>query len=192
MNGNRDLFWQLVEPEHRQAQAYCRKLTGNTQDGEDVYHDALIAALRGFGRLRSRQSFRPWLYRIIINTYRNRIRSPWWRRLVPLGGDETGRLAGDNPGPRLAARRRLEIAFAAVSPEEKALVVLSDLDGWKLADLAEMTNRTEAAVKMRLSRARRRMREAVVKHLSGNSSTVISNAKLVEDTVCVVTKPAKE
>ena len=52
-------------------------------DGDDLYQDALVSALGAFEQLRDQASFRPWLYRIIVNQFRNRMRSSWFRRRQP-------------------------------------------------------------------------------------------------------------
>ena len=82
MDEDRDLFWRLVEPEHPKARAYCRKLMGDRDNGDDLYHDALVAARPHIAELRNRRAFRPWLYRIIINTFRKRVTRPWWKRRI--------------------------------------------------------------------------------------------------------------
>jgi DNA-directed RNA polymerase specialized sigma24 family protein len=57
---NRDLFWTFLEAEHAKAEAFCRKLAGNREDGDDLYQDALLAAMRKFRTLRDPKAFRPW------------------------------------------------------------------------------------------------------------------------------------
>ena len=74
------LFWKLLKPEHPRAEAFSRRLMGNREDGDDLYQDALLVALRRFETLRAEKSFRPWLYQILISTFKNRLRSPWWKR----------------------------------------------------------------------------------------------------------------
>lgn len=191
MNRHRDLFWEQLEPEHRRARAYCRKLAGNRDDGDDLYQDALVCALSGFARLRDPGSFRPWLYRIIINTFRNRIKQPWWRRAVPLGKAVAESAVGDNPGPRRVARRRLEVAFGAISPEDRALVTLFELEGWTAEEIAEITGKAAGTVRVRIKRARDRMRRELIRHFERNGSRKIE-LSIREDKVCVVQKPAKE
>jgi RNA polymerase sigma-70 factor (ECF subfamily) len=192
MDRNRDLFWKLVEPEHHRARAYCRKLTGDRDNGDDLYQDALVCALTGFNRLRRIEAFRPWLYRIIINNFRNRIKQPWWRRVGSLTPQIEETLAGDNPLPRQAARKRLEIAFRAVSPEERALVTLFELEGWAIKEIAELTGQSSVNVRVRLSRARGRMRRALTRYMQRSGSEKSANPLASKDKVCVVQKPAED
>jgi RNA polymerase sigma factor (sigma-70 family) len=186
---NRDLFWKLAEPEHLRARAFCRKLTSHREDGDDLFQDALVAALRKFDSLRDREAFRPWLYRIIVNTFHNRIRRPWWKRPAPLTDEVEGRLAGDDPTSLHAARRTLARAFRGVSAEDRALVTLFELEGWTVAELAGLYGRSEAAVKMRLSRTRRKMRETLAKAASRARRETGTETKTSEGDICVAAKP---
>ncbi|MEE9443801.1 MAG: RNA polymerase sigma factor [candidate division Zixibacteria bacterium] len=192
MNRHRDLFWKLVEPEHVKARAFCRKLTNNRDDGDDLYQDSLVKALTQFERLESTDSFRPWLYRIIVNSFRNRVKSPWWKKVLPSTPDFLESVSGEDPTSLYTARRRLEIAFRAVEPVDRALITLFEMQGWTIAELAEMKGLSQSAVKMRLSRCRRKMRQALMKHLKMTGSSRNENIKFQEDKVCVVTKPVNE
>ena len=87
MDVKSDEFWRLVEPEHLKARAFCRKLAGNREDGDDLYQESLVRALSGFNGLRKSSSFRPWLYRIIINTFKSIKRSFFWDRFNPIDED---------------------------------------------------------------------------------------------------------
>ena len=165
-----DLFWTYLEAEHRKAEAFCRKLAGNREEGDDLYQDALLTAYRRVRTLRDPNAFRPWLYRIMVNTYRNRVQGPWWRRRVALTPELCEAQAGTDPSDAYAARRWLKRAFAALKPEERALVVLFELEGWTIAELARLKRRPTGTIKARLSRARTKMRKAIEEHLPAEST----------------------
>jgi RNA polymerase sigma factor (sigma-70 family) len=57
------------------------------------------------------------------------------------------------------AKRRLDSALSALSIDDRIIVTLAELEGWKISELAELTSKTEGFIKMRLSRARTKMRE---------------------------------
>jgi len=192
MNRNRDLFWQHLEPEHRRARGYCRKLTGSREDGDDLYQDALVCALTGFDRLREIGSFRPWLYRIIINNYKNRIKQPWWKRVLPISQEIAESLPGDDPQGAYAARRRLAVAFRALSPEERAMVTLFELEGWTAEEIGRATGRASGTVRVRVKRARDKMRQALIRYFEQSGCGSEVNLLKSEDKVCVVHKPAKD
>ncbi len=192
MADERALFWKLTEAEHLKARAFCRKLIGNREDGDDLYHDVLVAALLRFPQLRDRSAFRPWLYRIVVNTFKNRVRRPWWKWLTPLSKEIEDRVAGPNPDAGQSARRRLEWAFRAVTPEERTLVTLHELEGWRIVELAELFGKNEAAVKMQLSRARRKMREAIAERIRRPNSVPARPTANSKESVCVAVRPSED
>jgi len=181
-----DLFWKLLEPEHPRAEAFCRRLTGSREDGDDLYQDALLRAMDRFGTLKDLSAFRSWLYRLLVNCYRNRYRSPWWRRRAELTDEALDSRACDDPTDRRTARRWLDRAFAVLAPDERALVTLHELESWSIAELAGLYGRPEGTIKARLSRARRKMRSAVEAYLSTETSTAIMETK---GSICVAPKP---
>ena len=192
MNRNKILFWKLVEPEHLRARAYCRKLMKNREDGDDLYQDSLVSALTRFEGLRETKAFRSWLYRIISNGYISRVRRPWYQRLLPIDDRIEQTVAGENPVPMQAAKRRLEIAFRAVSPDDRALITLFEVQGWSVAELTEMTGKSTGAIKVRLSRARGKMRNALTKYFAQADPDRRIGTINSKDKVCVVTKPIKD
>ena len=154
-------FWNLVEPLHAATGAFCRKLMGDRDEGDDLYQEAIYKALTRFEQLRDPEAFRPWLYRIITNCHRNRVATHWWRRFVRLGrSHESIPIPGDL-AEQVEARRRLEVALKPLSPKDRTLLLLYETEGWSVAELADMTGISIDAVKARLSRARRKTKAAL-------------------------------
>lgn len=191
MHENWDQFWKLIEPVHLKARAYCRKLMNDQEEGDDLYQDALVGALSGFARLRNIETFRTWLYRIIVNEFRNRRRRRRWKRFVPLTVEIEESSGGKNPDAVHAARRALEIAFQAVTADEKALIMLFEIEGWSVLELAELTGHSISNVKVKLHRVRYKMRKALYRHYRKSSAPTIRKEMKSEDKICVVAKPGK-
>ncbi len=182
-------FWDLVEREHQRARAYCIRLTLNPDEGDDLYQDAVMKAFRGFREIRSLESFRPWFYQIINNSYKGRSRDPWWKRTTsgPIEGESVE--PGSDPSAQYDAKRRLEYAFKAINADDRILVTLAELDGWKISEIASLTGKTEGFVKMRLSRARDKMRQRLSSKYSNSA-----NRKRDErsERLCSVIKPEND
>ncbi len=142
---------------------FCRKLMGNRESGDDLFQDALIQAYLNFDKLRDSSAFNAWLYRIIVNAFKSRKRRPLWKKMIPLQGTED--IIHVHPGQEEAYGRKqtLEIALSAISTDQRALVVLHEVEGWPVKDLAQLLNKTEGAIKAGLFRARRKMKSALVK-----------------------------
>ena len=162
-NQQQDRFYGLLEPELPRLQAFCQKLAGDPDTGDDLMQDALYDAWRGFGQLRQATAFKSWLYQIVINRYRTNLRQFKKRTesALHLIGDVV-----DEEGSRLrAARERLNIALVSLSATDRALVTLHELEGWSYSELAAMFGSSEGALRTRLTRCRLRMRETLRRHL---------------------------
>lgn len=167
----RNEFWKLLETQHVRARNYCVRLTGTADEGDDLYQDAILKAHDGYSALRSEESFRPWLYSIINNTYRNRVRHPWWKRVL-LGASDLESLAGtSDPAPVYDARRQLATALAVLSADDRMIVIMSEVEGWKVSELAALFGKSEGLIKMRLSRARRKMRDRLARLVRESAAT---------------------
>ncbi len=82
----------------------------------------------------------------------------------------------ENPSGLFAARRRLDLAMSVLSAEDRWLVVLCELEGWKITEVAKLQSKTECQIKMRLSRARSKMRKKLVAlYGAKNSNNVWEN-----------------
>jgi RNA polymerase sigma-70 factor (ECF subfamily) len=192
MRRNRELFWELLEPEYSGAMMFCRKLTGDRERGDDLFQDALVTALSGFESLRDATAFRPWLYRILVNTFKSKVRRPWWKRRVALTPEIELTLTGVDPVEVHAARRWLGRAFRVLSTDDQALVTLHELEGWQVSELARTFGRSEGSIKTRLFRARRKMKEALISFSEKpNEQKAMrkQQTKLEKDDRCVAAKP---
>lgn len=182
MAKEQDFFWKLLEPEYFGAMMFCRKLIGDRDRGDDLYQDALVIAVTKIGDLRDPLAFRPWLYSIIVSTFKSTIRRPWFKRRKPFTLEIEQGLTTADPVDSMTARRLLRRAFENVSTEDQALVTLHELDGWSVAELAEMYEKSEGAIKARLFRARRRMKKTL---------TSFANRSQIPDAL-VMTKPKRK
>lgn len=161
---------ELVEKYSDMAYALALRLTGNAAEAEDLAEDALVKAVRGLPGFRGDCDAGIWLYRIVMNTWKNRLRSPrlaFWRRLrgfhSPAGQERELDPPDPAPGPEAAAeaaaRRALfEKALAALGPEDRAILTLRELDGRSYAEIAQAVSVPAGTVRSRLSRAREKLR----------------------------------
>ena len=172
----KELFWKLLEPEHRRAEAFCRKLCGSKDDGDDLYQEALLAAFQGIESLREKDAFKSWLYRIIIRRFRNRFRQPWWKRRTTLTNVHAEQNSY-NPKEQFDSRRWLTRALGALKSDERALIVLFEIEGWGTAELSVLLEMPEGTIKAKLSRSRKKMRKEIESFLSmGNTKKRLSEA----------------
>jgi RNA polymerase sigma-70 factor, ECF subfamily len=170
MNMDNEQFWKLLKPVHPRAEAFCRKITGNPDDGDDLYQESLLLALRKFSKLRDHNAFAPWLFRILVNCNRSRYRKSWWRRHVSSISDSIDIAGSADPRGKYDADRWIDRAMQSLSADDRAIVVLHEIEGWTIAELAEIFRKPEGTIKARLCRARRKMRLEIERYLSKQES----------------------
>lgn len=190
MQIDQDRFWKLLEPEYKRGMMFCRKLIGDRDRGDDLFQDSLVIACTKLGDLRDDASFRPWLYSIFVSTFKSTLRRPWWRRRLDLTPEIEAQHLTADPGSEIAARRWLGQAFEAVSADDQALVTLHELEGWPLAELAVLFNKSEGAIKIQIFRARQTIKAALHKQ-SRKAARNIRRSTAVREQ-CAVPKPDTE
>ncbi len=145
-----------------------------------------MKAFRGFAGLKSQELFRPWFYQIINNAFRGRARDTWWKRVFPGPIEGESFEPGSDPSGEYEARRQLEFAFTALNADDRIIVTLAELDGWKISEIAQLTSRSEGNVKMRLARAREKMR----RRLGGQyRKSIATKTDEGSENLCSVNKP---
>lgn len=149
----------------RRLFAVGRRACADPESAKDAVQDALVAAGRHLGDFRGTGSVEGWLVRMVENACRTRRRGrkndPAWNAAF----DETRAPAGDASPEEGAARMELvdalEAALLVLSPTDRAVVLLTELDGWSGPQVARALDLTPEAVRARRMRARRRLREAL-------------------------------
>ena len=158
--------WQrlmvLLEPLHGRALASARRLGRSTAEGDDLYQETVLRAFEKLHTLRDESRFGAWFYATLLSRHRTRYRRSFWRRFLPW--EE----AFPDEGPpgedgRRWERRSIEAgratrALATLAPEQREAVVLFELDGYSIAEIAAMQHASVPAVKSRLSRGREALR----------------------------------
>jgi RNA polymerase sigma-70 factor (TIGR02960 family) len=178
-NGNEDAFRELTDPYRRELQAHIYRIAGSTQDAEDLLQETLLAAWRALPQFEERASVRAWLYRIATNRALDALRAsrrrleeqrmrpfpeptrwnePLW--LEPYPDHLLDEIPDEAPGPeaRYETREAIALAFVAglqhLPVQQRAVLVLRDVLGFRAREVAEMLELSEAAVNSLLLRAR--------------------------------------
>jgi RNA polymerase sigma-70 factor (TIGR02960 family) len=183
--GDEEAFRELTEPHRRELQVHCYRILGSVQDAEDMVQETLLAAWRSLEGFEGRASVRSWLYRIATNRCLNalRARSRRPREVPPMSDapEPTRRTEpvwlepypdvlleespDDSAGPaaRYEAKESIELSFIValqhLPPRQRATLVLADVLGFRTAEVAELLDTGEGAVKGALQRARAALRE---------------------------------
>ena len=175
----REAFQQLAEPHRRELHLHCYRMLGSLDDADDLLQETLLSAWRGLDAFAGRSSVRTWLYRIATTRCLNSIRdsrrrppgapAPPFEPPIPTSRFEApwlqpypdALLEDDDPSARSLAREGIELAFVAalqaLPPRQTAALVLCDVLGFSLAEVAEMLDVAPTTIKGLLQRARAAM-----------------------------------
>ncbi|MBN1163567.1 MAG: sigma-70 family RNA polymerase sigma factor [Candidatus Krumholzibacteriota bacterium] len=176
LEGDRQAFNRLILLHQRMVFSLCSRLMGDYDDANDCAQEVFIKVHRYLKGFRFESSFRTWLYRIAVNTCKNRLNSLEYRmrkkklRIDPPPSAEENPFArelrdrGDSP---LNGLRRKEIgriiqeALNNLAPPQRMVVVLRDIEGRSYEEIVALTGLKPGTVKSKLSRARLALREAL-------------------------------
>ncbi len=164
-SGDRAAFEELVKLTHAATYTLALRLTMNEEDARDVTQESYLRAYKGLKRFRGDAQFTTWLYRITANCAANQLRRRSRHRHEELD-EETGPVMDADHDPAALAdasdlRDRVERAVALLPPRLRAVVVLRDVYDMPHEAIAAELGISESAAKVRLHRARRKLRSEV-------------------------------
>ncbi len=171
--GDPDAFAELFARHRDRLWAVALRTTGDREDAADALQDALISAYRRADSFRGESAVTTWLHRIVVNACLDRLRRRKVRAAEPLPEDleghaSRGSLLGtrdphaseSDPEARALAGERRDRVLAALDTlpaDQKAALVLVDLEGYPVQEAAEILEVPVGTVKSRCSRGRARL-----------------------------------
>jgi len=175
--GNKAAFDKLVLNHKDRIFNLCFRFLGDYQEANDSAQEVFVKAYRSLKRFRFESAFGTWLYRIAVNTCKNKVKSLDYRyaeKMVYLDNpgtvqDAHGLEISDetqSPLAELEKRERMELiqqAIESLPPAQKMVVILRDIQGLPYDDIADITGYGLGTVKSRLSRARLELRRKLMK-----------------------------
>ena len=167
--GNLDAFNELVLTYQHRIYNLAYRILGDPAAAEDATQETFIAAYRKIGSFRG-GSFISWLLRIVANRCYDELRRQKRRPSIPLEeidvGEEEANPAlingGESPeehAERAELARFLQAAITTLPPDQRMVLVLSDVEGLSYAEIAATVGVPVGTVKSRLARARARLRD---------------------------------
>lgn len=164
--GDPDAFGDLVRLTHKEVYSLAVRLVGNPDDAAEVAQEVYLKLLRTIKQFRGESKFSTWLYRVTSTVAISALRKRARQRLdVPLDTEEWDVLpAPESADPALGAERRLlrerlDAALATLPAGYRTVVVMKDVYGFSLDEVGQQLGITEGAAKVRLFRARQRLKD---------------------------------
>lgn len=168
--GDVSAYEELVRRHQRRVFAILGGILRRNEDLEDVAQQVFIKVYLSLKRFDLRSAFGTWLYKIAVNECRDYLRKKRARHLVyeaDLSEEQVWQLEGveSEQGPPISAERRVELQqflnrlLDELSEEERAMLVLKEVEGYSVEEIGSMLDMNVNTVKVKLFRARGRLME---------------------------------
>ncbi len=166
-------FNELMEATYRKVYNMAYRLAGNRPDAEDLTQEAFYRAYRSFSDYEGDRPFENWIFRIVTRLFLDLLRNR--RRRVkavsydtPLQREGTDEnlyfdMADEAPNPEEtlmegAFSEDLQKALNSLTPEQRMLVTLADIEGVPYKDIADMLGKPVGTIRSRLHRTHKLIR----------------------------------
>ena len=158
LEGDTEAFGVLFSRHRDRLWAVALRTTGDAEEAADALQDALIAAFRRADSYRGDAAVTTWLHRIVVNACLDLARRRSARPSVPMRDEESFQPA--DPRDRIAERElgiAVEQALGGLPLDQRAAIVLVDVQGFPVADAAEALGVPVGTIKSRCARGRARL-----------------------------------
>lgn len=172
--GDKAAFDKLVLKHKNKLFNLCYRFLGDYQEANDSAQETFIKIYESLKKFRFQSTFSTWLYRIAVNTCKNKLKSSAYRqkkRMVSLdnpGSPDKSQPAMEiqdetySPVKELEKKERIRMVQEAINTlptEQKEVVTLRDIEGLSYEEIVEITGFNLGTVKSRLARARLDLRK---------------------------------
>ncbi|NEB04630.1 RNA polymerase sigma factor SigM [Streptomyces sp. SID13726] len=163
VDGDPDAFGEIVRRHRDRLWAVALRTLGDREEAADAVQDALVSAYRAAHTFRGQSAVTTWLHRITVNACLDRARKAASRKTSPV--DDTERLEqllepheeASAPAERNDLHRQLLEALGTLPPDQRAALVLVDMQGYPVAEAARVLDVPTGTVKSRCARGRARL-----------------------------------
>ena len=169
--GDTEAFDELVSRYRIRVFSMIYNMVHNEQDAWDLAQDSFVKAWKSIKRFRGRSSFYTWIYRIVMN-----VTIDWLRKRQVKGGgvefDDTTQLREVDPASKTVpkkealpyetmerdeVRARIDKAIAQLSPEQRAVILMKEIEDMQYHEIAEALGCSIGTVMSRLFYARKKL-----------------------------------
>lgn len=156
LEGDHEAFNQIMRNHEDRVFSVCLRIMGSRDQALDATQETFLTAFRKAGQFQGNSALGTWIYRIAVNTCYDQLRRQKRRRADPMPDhldpvDHGAEEAVDSAGLRPEIQR----ALAAIPYDFRSAVILSDIEGLGLPEVAEILGIPVGTVKSRVFRGRR-------------------------------------
>jgi len=148
--GDREALAALVSGSHPNVRRFARTLCASPEDAEDAAQEALVVLYRKIGTLRATAALASWMFRIVRNECVRRAR----QQRSPAARDARTVHSAEDSALARVEFERIVAAIGALPAEQRAVLIMRDVQGMSGDATAQTLGVTRAAMKSRLHRAR--------------------------------------
>jgi RNA polymerase sigma-70 factor (ECF subfamily) len=182
LSGDRRAFDTLAIKYKDKIFSLCYRFLGDEQDAGDAAQDIFFKVYKSLKKFRFESKFQTWLYRIAVNTCRNKISSRAFRnrkKTETLDSSSDGNPHGrpvqiadtvESPSAILEKKERMariQEAINTLPGPQKTVIILRDIEGFSYDEIAAATGFNLGTVKSKISRARQGLRKKL-RGVTGN------------------------
>jgi RNA polymerase sigma-70 factor (ECF subfamily) len=154
--GDRDAFGELIRRHRDRLWAVALRTLGDREEAADALQEAMLSAYRAADRFRGESAVTTWLHRIVVNACLDRVRRRQARPAVGLLDLPPAREPVSMEPDRDTARE-VWSALAKIPAEQRVPLVLLEMQGYSVAEIADLLGVAEGTVKSRCARGRARL-----------------------------------
>jgi RNA polymerase sigma-70 factor (ECF subfamily) len=188
VDGDPLAFTELVRRHKDRLWSVAMRTVGDPEEASDALQDALISAYRRAETFRGDSAVTTWLHRIVVNAALDRMRRRAVRPWVPLPNEGDGEGVGDrslladrraltDPHDAMTARElsmEIDQALAMLPPDQRAAIVLVDIEGWSVDEAARMLECPPGTVKSRCFRGRAKLAQTLAHLRNPDSNRIVT------------------
>ncbi|MGF2736961.1 RNA polymerase sigma factor [Marinobacter sp. DUT-1] len=182
-SGKKRRFEILIQPHLEPMYRFAFRLAGQQHDAEDLVQDVVVKLYPRLEELETVDQLRPWLNRVLYRHFIDQLRRKGRQGDRPMSdlveadsqADWLDSLDAEDTGPMalLELERlgpELDRVIATLEPDQRTLLLLHDVDGWRQDEIAEILDIPLGTVKSRLHRVRAALRKKLQKELEPTAS----------------------
>ncbi len=172
LQGDHQAFQAIIEQYQGLAFSLAYRTLQDEAAAADAVQDSFVKAYRALHQFHG-GNLKSWLMRIVVNTCYDVLRSSQYRRVegfddLPVDEDHAVALVDHAPSPQEVVERAelsewIEVAIKTLPADQRMIVVLADVHGYAYEDISAMLDLPMGTVKSRLSRARMRLRDYLLR-----------------------------